>query len=79
MFYHHDQYAILSPFTQSELLLPKAHYLLLVAIAFSSTILLNPSPHIEPALHTCNKLSSSETAKNEPDQAGQGTLLNHTS
>lgn len=34
-------------FTQSELLLPKAHNLLLVAIAFSSTILLNPNPHID--------------------------------
>lgn len=35
--------------------------LLLVAIAFSSTILPNPNPHTEPALlHTCNKLSSSE-------------------
>lgn len=34
-------------FTQSELLSPKAHKLLLVAIAFSSTILLNPNPHID--------------------------------
>lgn len=49
MFHSHNQHAILSPFfsPQSELLLPKAHNLLLVAIAFSSTILLNPNPHID--------------------------------
>ena len=46
MFYHHDQCAILSPF-YSESLLPKAHSLLLVAIAFSSIILLNPNPHTD--------------------------------
>lgn len=33
-----------------------------VAIAFSSTILLNPHPH-KPALCTCHKLASSETAQ----------------
>lgn len=59
-------------FIQSELLLPKAHNLLLVAIAFSSTILLNPNPHIDLLCTLVINYPQVKRLKMSWTRAGQG-------
>lgn len=59
-------------FTQSQLLLPKAHNLLLVAIAFSSTILLNPNPHIDLLCTLVINYPQVKRLKTSWTKAGQG-------
>lgn len=59
-------------FPQSELLLPKAHNLLLVAIAFSSTILLNPNPHIDLLCTLVINYPQVKRLKMSWTEAGQG-------
>lgn len=59
-------------FPQSELLLPKAHNLLLVAIAFSSTILLNPNPHIDLLCTLVINYPQVKRLKMSWTKAGQG-------
>lgn len=59
-------------FTQSESLLPKAHNLLLVAIAFSSTILLNPNPHIDLLCTLVINYPQVKQLKTSWTKAGQG-------
>lgn len=72
--------ASLSPFfTQSQLLSPKAHILLLVAIAFSSTILPSPNPHTDllgALVINYPQVKRLKRAGPKPDRA---TLMNHTS
>lgn len=59
-------------FTQLELLLPKAQNLLLVAIAFSSTILLNPNPHIDLLCTLVINYPQVKRLKTSWAKAGQG-------
>lgn len=66
-------------FTQSQLLSPKAHILLLVAIAFSSTILPSPNPHTDllgALVINYPQVKRLKRAGPKPDRA---TLMNHTS
>lgn len=59
-------------FTQSQLLSPEAHNLLLVAIAFSSTILLNPNPHIDLLCTLVINYPRVKTTETSRTEAGQG-------
>lgn len=61
-----------SLFTQSQLLSPEAHNLLLVAIAFSSTILLNPNPHIDLLCTLVINYPRVKTTETSRTEAGQG-------
>lgn len=66
-------------FTQSQLLSPKAHILLLVAIAFSSTILPSPNPHTDllcALVINYPQVKRMKRARPKPDRT---TLMNHTS
>lgn len=65
-------YLLFSPFFYTELLSPKAHNLLLVAIAFSSTILLNPNPHIDQLCTLVINYPQVKRLKRARTEAGQG-------
>lgn len=74
MFYHHDQYAILSPFYTIRVAFTKGPQPLVGCYSIFKHHSAKSQPPHRPALHTCNKLSSSETTKNELDQSWTGPL-----
>lgn len=71
--------ASLSFFTQSQLLSPKAHILLLVAIAFSSTILPSPNPHTDLLCALVINYPQVKRLKRAGPKPDRATLMNHTS
>lgn len=66
-------------FTQSQLLSPKAHILLLVAIAFSSTILPSPNPHTDLLCALVINYLQVKRLKRAGPMPDRATLMNHTS
>lgn len=74
MFHHHDQCAILSPFYTIRVAFTKGPQPLVGCYSIFKHHSAKSQPPHRPALHTCNKLSSSETTKNELDQIRTGPL-----
>lgn len=74
MFHHRDQYAILSPFYTIRVAFTKGPQPLVGCYSIFKHHSAKSQPPHRPALHTCNKLSSSETTKNELDQSWTGPL-----
>lgn len=74
MFHHHDQYAVLSPFYTIRVAFTKGPQPLVGCYSIFKHHSAKSQPPHRPALHTCNKLSSSETTKNELDQSWTGPL-----
>lgn len=75
MFHSHNQHAILSPFFSTIwVAFTKGPQPLVGCYSIFKHHSAKSQPPHRPALHTCNKLSSSETTKNELDRSWTGPL-----
>lgn len=72
MFYHNDQYAILSLFYTIRVAFTKDPQPLVGCYSIFKHHSAKSQPPHRPALDTCHKLSSSETTKTSRTKAGQG-------